>query len=103
MPPVLNPRTSVNSQIISRDSGLQGIIPGNIKLVFTDTTLKRDRKNRLIVVRESNGNLRHADLSERDRINQVYFPLSGRKLFIPMMFEDEQLDVSYRLCYFLAL
>ncbi|CAH8515641.1 unnamed protein product [Schistosoma bovis] len=92
MPPVLNPRTSVNSQIISRDSGLQGIIPGNIKLVFTDTTLKRDRKNRLIVVRESNGNLRHADLSERDRINQVYFPLSGRKLFIPMMFEDEQLD-----------
>ncbi|KAK4469539.1 hypothetical protein MN116_007081 [Schistosoma mekongi] len=92
MPPVLNPRTPVNDQVIAQDLGLQGIIPGNVKLVFTDTTLKRDRKDRLIVVRESNGNLRHANAFERDRINQVYFPLSGRKLFIPLMFEEKQLN-----------
>nr|CAH8842851.1 unnamed protein product [Trichobilharzia regenti] len=92
MPPVLQPRRIVDDQIISQDSGLQGLLPGNIKLVFTDTTLKRNRKNRLIVVRESNGTLRHANACERDRINQVYFPLSGRRLYIPLMFEDKQLN-----------
>ncbi|CAH8496899.1 unnamed protein product [Heterobilharzia americana] len=92
MPPVLQPRSAVEDQLISQDRGLQGLIPGNIKLVFTDTTLRRDRKNRLIVVRESNGNLRHANASERDRINQVYFPLSGRELYIPLLFENKQLS-----------
>ncbi|XP_049774410.1 28S ribosomal protein S22, mitochondrial isoform X2 [Schistocerca cancellata] len=48
-------------------------------------------KDRLIVARDPDGTLRHADRDERFRCNQIYFPLPGRKLRTPHMFEEQNL------------
>lgn len=51
-------------------------------------------QKRLIVVREPDGKLRHASLNERCRFLQIYFPMEGRKVFAPKMFEEEFLEVK---------
>lgn len=97
MPPVLAKRPSDDSgHLISTDPGLQGLLPSNNRLVFTDISLGQSRRNRLIVIREPNGDLRHASMAERERINGVYFPLPGRRLRVPLMFSAEHLQVSIR-------
>ncbi|TPP63599.1 Small subunit ribosomal protein S22 [Fasciola gigantica] len=93
MPPVLAKRTGDDiGHIISTDPGLQGLLPSNNRLVFTDISLGQSRRNRLIVVREPNGDLRHASMAERERINGVYFPLPGRRLRVPLMFSPQHLQ-----------
>ncbi|VDP75530.1 unnamed protein product [Echinostoma caproni] len=93
MPPVLAARNDNDTgRLISSDRGLQGLLPSNYRLVFTDISLGRTRRNRLIVIREPNGDLRHASMAERDRINSVYFPLPGRRLRTPLMFSPEYLQ-----------
>lgn len=52
-------------------------------------------QKRLIVARDPDGTLRHANMSERFRMNQIYFPIQGRKLRTPRMFEPEYLKVWY--------
>lgn len=49
-------------------------------------------QNRLIVVREPNGVLRRANHEERHRMNQIYFPVDGRFIHTPKMFEEIELD-----------
>lgn len=92
MPPVLNARKDVGDQVIAKDPKLQGILPNNSRLVFADIDPRCPRSKRLIVVREPDGVLRHATASERDRVNQVYFPLPGRTLWTPKMFEEQYLQ-----------
>ncbi|KAF8562058.1 hypothetical protein P879_04536 [Paragonimus westermani] len=94
MPPVLAERveTTVGGGIVSRDPKLQGLLPGNYKLVFTDISPDRNARDRLIIVREPDGVLRHATTSERNRMNTIYFPLPGRQLRIPMMFQGRYLQ-----------
>ena len=48
-------------------------------------------KLRSIVVRETDGVLRHATWEERDRMYQVYFPTLGRKMWLPKALSDEML------------
>lgn len=97
MPPVMNPRISQTheSLVIRRDPELCGILPANQKLTFVDIGLDSSRRKRLMVVREPNGILRHADLSERDRLNQIFFPLPGKQLKPPSMFSDDNLVVRF--------
>lgn len=45
----------------------------------------------MIVVRQIDGTLENADNNTRKRINQIYFPLEGRKIRIPRMFDAENL------------
>lgn len=56
----------------------------------------------MIVARDVDGTLRTATLDEKRRMRQIYFPISGRELIMPKMFEDEQLEVmkiSYVLLF----
>jgi small subunit ribosomal protein S22 len=46
------------------------------------------------VVREPNGILRQANWHERDKMNQIYFPVKGRKLHMPPLFLSENLQVD---------
>jgi Mitochondrial 28S ribosomal protein S22. len=48
----------------------------------------------MIVVRGPNGVLRKATREERYRLNETYFPQSGRSIRMPHMFEEEYLKVS---------
>jgi hypothetical protein len=48
----------------------------------------------MIVVRESNGTLRKADHSEREKMLQVYFPKEGKSNYVPKMFEALNLEVK---------
>lgn len=47
----------------------------------------------MIVVRETNGVLRKADYSEREKMLQVYFPQKGKSNNVPHMFESKNLEV----------
>ncbi len=88
MPPVLDTRTPCG-HTIHRDPAITGY--DIAKTVFTDITYGVQNRKRLIVVREPDGELRHADWDERDRMNQVYFPSEGRKIDMPHMFTDKGL------------
>lgn len=86
MPPVVPVRRPID-RVLSRDPALQGLETS--RLVFTDITFGLKDNDRLIVVREPNGDLREAEWELRDRINQVYFPKARRSITIPKMFEDK--------------
>ncbi|VDK83231.1 unnamed protein product [Dibothriocephalus latus] len=95
MPPVMNPRVdTLEDNIIVRDPNLCGLLPGNQKLVFVDIGLESTRRQRLMVIREADGTLRHANASERDRLNQVYFPLPGRRLRVPSMLRTPNFEAA---------
>ncbi len=46
---------------------------------------------RTIVVRDTDGVLRNATWEERDRMYQVFFPVHGRKMWLPKVLTDEML------------
>ncbi|CAK9826949.1 28S ribosomal protein S22, mitochondrial [Anthophora retusa] len=84
MPPVVKVRAE--NEIISKDIGLQSLSEQNY--VFTDISFGATNRKRLIVVRDTNGTLRHANSNERHRMNQIYFPIPGREIHIPQMFRE---------------
>jgi len=45
-------------------------------------------QDRLIVIRDLDGSLRHADPMVRMKMNNIYFPSEARALTIPKMFTD---------------
>lgn len=109
MPPIL-PEAKENVEVLEKDEMLSGFSPS--KHLFIDISLGipiRVRclvhqakklnidfgfQNRLIVARDVDGTLRTATLDEKRRMRQIYFPISGRELVMPKMFEDEQLEVK---------
>lgn len=52
-------------------------------------------KERLIVKRDPNGVLSHANWEERDAANQAFNPFPGRRWKMPKMFESDYLNVRY--------
>lgn len=98
MPPVMNERSPDDHKdsVIARNPGLCGILPANQKLAFVDIGLDSSRRRRLILIREADGTLRHAYASERDRLNQIFFPLPGRRLRTPSLFRDANLEVALK-------
>ncbi|XP_011307836.1 28S ribosomal protein S22, mitochondrial [Fopius arisanus] len=89
MPPVVKEREPI-TEVLSKDPALQGF--DESKYVFTDITYGVTDANRLIVVRDPDGKLRKADWDERFRMNHIYFPIEGREMFTPKMFQDEHLQ-----------
>ncbi|XP_060829818.1 small ribosomal subunit protein mS22 [Bombus pascuorum] len=83
MPPVVKIRSD-EVEVLAKEPELQGYEQHN--LVFTDISFGKNNRNRLIVVRESNGTLRQATCNERHRMNQIYFPINGREIHTPQMF-----------------
>jgi len=90
MPPVMDARSN-ETEVIEEDPAIQGF--DGARLVFTDITFGVHDRDRLIVVRDPDGTLRHADPDQRDRLNQIYFPKEGRKVDQPGIFKEENLEV----------
>jgi len=88
MPPIV-PIQRENCKVISKDPGIN--LFDTSKYVITDITYGIDDADRTIVVRQLDGTLETADSKIRKRINQTYFPLQGRKVRPPRMFEQENL------------
>ena len=88
MPPVMEVRSST-TRVLEEDPELTGF--DTCKYVFTDITDGIPDRSRIIVVREPDGTLRTCNWDEQDRLNQIYFPIEGRKHYVPQMFEDEHL------------
>lgn len=81
-------RQEIN-EVLSVDPALTGY--DTAKFVFTDITHGISNRDRLIVIRDTEGNLVKADWDTRQRMNQIYFPQHGRELKTPRMFSDEHL------------
>lgn len=89
MPPVMQAREPIN-EIIAKNPEVQGC--ETHKIVFTDISDSVNNRDRVIVVREPDGTLRQATWDERTRMNQIYFPVPGRKLIMPKFFERDRVQ-----------
>ncbi|XP_069121164.1 LOW QUALITY PROTEIN: small ribosomal subunit protein mS22-like [Argopecten irradians] len=88
MPPYMKARDG-SSKVLSRDPE---IAPGlTSKWMFTDISQGVENRDRIIVVRDTDGTLRTATNEERIRANNVYYPKEGVSAGIPKMFEEEHL------------
>ncbi|XP_013180403.1 PREDICTED: 28S ribosomal protein S22, mitochondrial isoform X1 [Papilio xuthus] len=87
MPPVVKVHQPIN-EVLSKDPALVGY--DNTKYLFTDITFGVPNEDRLIVERDPDGTLQMCDHDTRKRLNQIYFPIQGRKVREPMMFADEE-------------
>ncbi|XP_044751152.1 28S ribosomal protein S22, mitochondrial [Coccinella septempunctata] len=88
-PPAVAVRKPLD-RVLSSDPALIGYETS--KIVFTDITFGLKNNERLIVVRDPNGQLHEADWNVRDRMNQVYFPQTHRQLKIPHLFIGEHFE-----------
>lgn len=86
MPPVMAPRKA-GGEVLSSDSQLDKLLEH--KMVFTDITYGLKDRDRVVVVRETDGTLRNSTWDEKMRMCQTFFPRRGRECFLPRMFEPE--------------
>ncbi|XP_011552089.3 28S ribosomal protein S22, mitochondrial [Plutella xylostella] len=87
MPPVVKVQTHIK-EVLSRDPALIGF--DTAKYMFTDITLGVDNQHRIIMERDTDGVLQSCDPDVRKRLNQIYFPIKGRKIKEPVMFTDPE-------------
>lgn len=92
MPPVVKTQADT-VKVLNEDPALEGL--NDHKYVFTDISYGICNKDRIIVVRDPDGTLRHANRNERHRMNQVYFPMVGREFHTPKMFYDPYFKVGF--------
>ena len=88
MPPVMKIREE-HVEVLSKDPALQNFDEADY--VFTDITYGLNDAERKIVIRSTDGTLSTASLDVRKRLNQFYFPLQGRQVRVPKLFEPENL------------
>ena len=88
MPPIVKIKEDVH-QVVSKDPALKNF--SDSTFVFTDISFGLKDSERTIVTRDMDGVLERAPYSTRKRMNQIYFPLLGRKFRAPRMFEGENL------------
>ncbi|KAI8434699.1 hypothetical protein MSG28_003229 [Choristoneura fumiferana] len=74
--------------VLSQDPALIGY--DTSKYIFTDISFGVDNEHRIIVERQPDGTLQSCDHDIRKRLNQVYFPIKGRKIREPSMFTDDE-------------
>ncbi|OWR55778.1 hypothetical protein KGM_212089 [Danaus plexippus plexippus] len=87
MPPVVKVQEPVDD-ILSKDPALVGY--DSSTYLFTDITYGVANEHRLIIQREPDGTLRSCDHDVRKKLNQIYFPMQGRKLRDPLVFSDPE-------------
>jgi len=89
MPPILS-EAKENVEILEKDEMLNEF--SSSKHLFIDISLGVPIRDRLIVARDVDGTLRTATLDEQRRMRQIYFPVPGRELIQPKMFEEKHLE-----------
>lgn len=88
MPPVMKIKEE-NIEVLSEDPSLQNFDDSDY--VFTDITYGVPDADRNIVIRSVDGTLSTASLEVRKRLNQFYFPLHGRQVRVPKLFDADNL------------
>lgn len=78
------------SNNISQDFGLKTF--SGEKFIITDISFGLNQSFRRIVNRQADGNLEYTRMDTSKRINQLYFPLNGRKIKTPLMFRGKHLE-----------
>ncbi|XP_055917144.1 28S ribosomal protein S22, mitochondrial [Eupeodes corollae] len=89
MPPVVMVKED-KQKIISQDPALKNF--SDSKFVITDITFGIKQTQRKVVVRQIDGTLEQAPMEVTKRMIQTYFPLPGRKIRTPRMFEEKNLQ-----------
>ncbi|XP_053379416.1 28S ribosomal protein S22, mitochondrial-like isoform X2 [Mercenaria mercenaria] len=93
MPPFMNCREEPDT-IIADDPDIAPAIDSNY--VFVDISEDYERIKgyslRPVVIRHENGQLKPADWHTFDRVSQIYFPVPGREVYPPKMFEEDNLE-----------
>ncbi|EDV91018.1 28S ribosomal protein S22, mitochondrial [Drosophila grimshawi] len=89
MPPVVKVKEDAQDALITKDAALKDF--ADTKYVFTDITFGLRNSERKVVVRDVDGSLSYASLDTRKRMNQLYFPLDGRRSYTPRMFSKPEL------------
>jgi small subunit ribosomal protein S22 len=90
MPPVKHPWLSKTRTICVDD--IANFEKGDSSYVFTDITYGLPHRQRVVVIRQSDGTLRWGSREEHDRILHVYYPQPGKMYAMPKMFEEEHLE-----------
>lgn len=88
MPPVMKVKEE-HIEVLSVDPALQNFDDSDY--VFTDITYGIPDAERNIVIRSMDGTLSTASLDVRKRLNQFYFPLNGRQVRVPKLFDADNL------------
>lgn len=88
MPPVMKIKEE-HIEVLSEDPALQNFDDSDY--VFTDITYGVPDADRNIVIRSVDGTLSTASLEVRKRLNQFYFPLHGRQVRVPKLFDADNL------------
>lgn len=95
MPPVMIEREEID-EVVAYDEYLDGFEECNI--AFVDISEDIPKNERFMVVREPNGLLRKSKWNERDRYQQVYFPIEGRHIVNkPWLFSDLSMAFKNKL------
>lgn len=87
MPPVVKIYEPI-VDVLSKDPALVGY--DTTRYLFTDITFGVANEHRTILERDPDGTLRSCDHDDRKRLNQIYFPMVGRKMKEPLIFLDEE-------------
>lgn len=90
MPPVMKVKEE-RIETLSKDPALKSFDDSDY--VFTDITYGVPDAERNIIIRSTDGTLSTASLEVRKRLNQFYFPLNGRRVREPKVFEADNLKV----------
>lgn len=97
MPPVMQIKEE-DIKTLSVDPALKDFDDSDY--VFTDITYGLPDTDRTIVIRGMDGSLSTASLEVRKRLNQFYFPLHGRQVRTPKLFEGDNLRAILAKDYF---
>lgn len=88
MPPVVSIKDPP-IRTIDEDKALTDF--SDSSFVFTDITYGVPDSERMIVARHQNGTLSTVDQETRKRLNQIYFPMTGRQIRVPALFSNQHL------------
>lgn len=91
MPPVM-PARQPREELIVNDPLLENY--ETHKHVFMDITYGVKPRNRKAFVRELDGTLRTVTWEELDKLNNIYFPIEGRDMDFPAVYEDANLQAA---------
>jgi small subunit ribosomal protein S22 len=91
MPPICQIKAT-EPKVLSKDPALTDFDTDGSTYVFTDITYGVRDSDRVVVLRQPDGTLETAPAEVRKRVSQIYFPHNGRKIRVPRMFEDANLE-----------
>ncbi|KAL4220882.1 28S ribosomal protein S22 [Mactra antiquata] len=93
MPPFMDIRKP-KDDLLSDDPDIAPALTSKYVFIDISDNLRRIpvESKRNVVCRHEDGKLKVADWEQSDRVVRMYYPVAGRNVFIPKMFEEEQLE-----------